>query len=66
MHRDGSMLAVAASYTYEEGNIDHPPDAVFVRPMQVGCSCYAMPCVPCLKHSSEVQSTEVHRDCHKT
>lgn len=28
---DGSLLAVAASYTYEEGEKDHPPDAVFLR-----------------------------------
>ena len=25
--------AVASSYTYEEGDKDHPPDAVFVRPV---------------------------------
>ena len=30
----GTKLAVAASYTFEEGEGDHPPDAIFVR--QVG------------------------------
>jgi cell cycle arrest protein BUB3 len=30
-NKAGDMLAVAASYTYEEGEKDHPPDAVFVR-----------------------------------
>jgi cell cycle arrest protein BUB3 len=28
---DGSLLAIAASYTYEEGERDHPPDTVFIR-----------------------------------
>lgn len=28
---DGSLLAVAASYTYEEGEKEHPTDAVFLR-----------------------------------
>jgi len=28
---DGSLLAVAASYTYEEGEKEHPPDAIFLR-----------------------------------
>jgi len=27
----GSLLAIAASYTFEEGEKDHPPDAVYVR-----------------------------------
>ena len=27
---DGSLLAVAVSYTFERGNIDHPPDQVHV------------------------------------
>ncbi|KAI8819489.1 WD40-repeat-containing domain protein [Fimicolochytrium jonesii] len=31
---DGSMLAVASSYSFDEGEKDHPPDSVFVR--QVG------------------------------
>ncbi|KAF5177567.1 Mitotic checkpoint protein bub3 [Thalictrum thalictroides] len=29
--RDGRMLAVASSYTYEYGNKPHEPDAIFVR-----------------------------------
>ncbi|KAF9675809.1 hypothetical protein SADUNF_Sadunf09G0071900 [Salix dunnii] len=29
--RDGSLLAVASSYTYEEGDKPHEPDAIFVR-----------------------------------
>ncbi|KAL7753344.1 mitotic spindle checkpoint protein Bub3 [Sorochytrium milnesiophthora] len=28
---DGTKLAVAASYTFEEGEKDHPPDTIFVR-----------------------------------
>jgi len=27
----GQTLAIASSYTYEEGEKDHPPDAVFIR-----------------------------------
>lgn len=30
-NHDGSMLAVAASYTFEEGEKDHPPDQVYIR-----------------------------------
>ncbi|KAG1342074.1 putative Mitotic checkpoint protein BUB3.1 [Cocos nucifera] len=29
--RDGRLLAVASSYTFEEGDIAHEPDAIFVR-----------------------------------
>ncbi|KAJ2747621.1 mitotic spindle checkpoint protein Bub3 [Coemansia sp. BCRC 34301] len=29
----GSVLAVASSYTYEEGEKDHPPDAIWIKPM---------------------------------
>uniref|UniRef100_A0A6U4SK10 Mitotic checkpoint protein n=1 Tax=Hemiselmis andersenii TaxID=464988 RepID=A0A6U4SK10_HEMAN len=29
----GAILAVASSYTFEEGEKDHPPDKVFFRPM---------------------------------
>lgn len=32
--RTGEMLAVAASYAYEQGERDHPPDAIFVRAVQ--------------------------------
>ena len=28
---DGEALAVAASYTYENGDVAHPPDAIYVR-----------------------------------
>jgi len=28
---DGSLLAVAASYTHENGDIEHPPDKVYLR-----------------------------------
>ncbi|KAJ3041908.1 mitotic spindle checkpoint protein Bub3 [Rhizophlyctis rosea] len=30
---DGNLLAVAASYTFEEGEKDHPPDSIFIKPM---------------------------------
>jgi cell cycle arrest protein BUB3 len=30
-NHDGTLLAIASSYTYEEGEKDHPPDAIFVR-----------------------------------
>lgn len=32
-NHDGSELAIAASYTYEEGEREHPRDEIFVRPM---------------------------------
>ncbi|XP_071946802.1 mitotic checkpoint protein BUB3-like [Antedon mediterranea] len=28
---DGSILAIASSYMYENGDIDHPDDAIFIR-----------------------------------
>lgn len=28
---DGSLLAVASSYTFEEGEKDHPKDSIFIR-----------------------------------
>jgi cell cycle arrest protein BUB3 len=28
---NGGLLAVASSYTYEEGERDHPADAIYVR-----------------------------------
>ena len=31
---DGTLLAIAASYTFEEGDISHPDDNVFVRKVQ--------------------------------
>nr|GEY12616.1 mitotic checkpoint protein BUB3.1 [Tanacetum cinerariifolium] len=30
-NKDGRLLAVTSSYTYEEGEIPHEPDAIFVR-----------------------------------
>lgn len=30
-NRDGSLLAVASSYTWEEGEKDHPADAIYIR-----------------------------------
>ena len=31
--RDGRTLAVASSYTYEQGEQAHAPDAIYLRPM---------------------------------
>lgn len=31
--RDGSEIAIASSYTFEEGERDHPRDEIFIRPM---------------------------------
>lgn len=33
-NHDGTQLAVAASYTFEKGEKDNPPDAIYVRQMQ--------------------------------
>ncbi|KAF4319957.1 hypothetical protein BBO99_00004436 [Phytophthora kernoviae] len=33
-NQDGSVLAIAASYTYEEGEKDHPNDAIFLHTVQ--------------------------------
>jgi len=33
---DGSMLAVASSYTFEEGDKEHPPDQIYIRSVQEG------------------------------
>ena len=32
-NHDGSELAIASSYTFEEGERDHPRDEIFVRPI---------------------------------
>ncbi|CAG8482890.1 12569_t:CDS:2, partial [Acaulospora morrowiae] len=32
-NKDGTCLAIASSYTFEEGEKDHPPDSVFIRPI---------------------------------
>ncbi|KAJ2786177.1 mitotic spindle checkpoint protein Bub3 [Coemansia javaensis] len=29
----GTLLAVAASYTYDEGERDHPPDSIWIKPV---------------------------------
>uniref|UniRef100_A0A0D9X102 Anaphase-promoting complex subunit 4 WD40 domain-containing protein n=1 Tax=Leersia perrieri TaxID=77586 RepID=A0A0D9X102_9ORYZ len=34
--RDGRLLAVASSYTFEEGDKPHPPDAIFIRDVNEG------------------------------
>jgi len=31
--REGKYLAVAASYAWEQGEKEHPPDAIFIRPV---------------------------------
>ncbi|KAJ3362996.1 hypothetical protein HDU91_003170 [Kappamyces sp. JEL0680] len=31
--KDGSLLAIASSYTYEEGEKDHPVDSIHIRPI---------------------------------
>ncbi|POM75193.1 Mitotic checkpoint protein [Phytophthora palmivora] len=33
-NQDGSVLAIAASYTYEQGEKDHPNDAIFLHMVQ--------------------------------
>lgn len=33
-NRSGSLLAIASSYTYSEGERDHPNDALFIRTIQ--------------------------------
>lgn len=30
----GAKLAIAASYTFEKGEVDHPADRIYVRDMQ--------------------------------
>ncbi|TMW64464.1 hypothetical protein Poli38472_011344 [Pythium oligandrum] len=35
-NHDGSILAIASSYTYEEGEKDHPNDAIFLHTVQPG------------------------------
>ena len=32
-NNEGTYLAVASSYTYEAGEQDHPPDAIYLRPI---------------------------------
>ena len=29
--KDGSVLAIASSYMYEEGEQEHPEDAIYIR-----------------------------------
>mmetsp|Transcript_16047 Transcript_16047/g.34697 ORF Transcript_16047/g.34697 Transcript_16047/m.34697 type:complete len:350 (+) Transcript_16047:105-1154(+) len=33
-NRDGSLLAVASSYAHERGDIEHEPDAIYIRSIQ--------------------------------
>ena len=33
-NQDGSVLAIASSYTYEEGEKDHPVDSVYLHRTQ--------------------------------
>ncbi|CAO3693675.1 unnamed protein product [Rhizopus stolonifer] len=33
-NHDGSMLAIASSYTFDEGERDHAPDTIFIRNLQ--------------------------------
>jgi cell cycle arrest protein BUB3 len=30
-NHDGTLLAIASSYTFEEGEKDHPSDAIYIR-----------------------------------
>jgi cell cycle arrest protein BUB3 len=32
-NKDGSLLAVASSYMFEQGEAQHPADAIFIRQM---------------------------------
>ena len=32
-NHDGSELAIASSYTYEDGEREHPRDEIFIRPI---------------------------------
>ena len=32
-NHDGTELAIASSYTYEDGEREHPRDEIFIRPM---------------------------------
>ena len=32
-NHDGSELAIASSYTYEDGEREHPRDEIFIRPV---------------------------------
>lgn len=32
-NHDGTELAIASSYTFEEGEREHPKDEIYVRPM---------------------------------
>jgi cell cycle arrest protein BUB3 len=33
-NEDGSQLAIASSYTFEDGEREHPRDEIYVRAMQ--------------------------------
>ena len=32
-NQDGTQLAIAASYTFEKGEMEHPSDGIYVRDM---------------------------------
>ena len=32
-NHDGTELAIASSYTYEDGEREHPRDEIFIRPI---------------------------------
>jgi cell cycle arrest protein BUB3 len=32
-NHDGSQLAIASSYTFEDGEREHPHDEIYIRPM---------------------------------
>lgn len=32
-NNDSTLMAVASSYCYEQGEVEHPPDALFIRPV---------------------------------
>lgn len=33
-NRDGDKLAIAASYTFEKGVVDHPADKIYLRSLE--------------------------------
>ncbi len=35
-NREGKYLAVASSYTWEQGDKEHPADAIYIRPVSEG------------------------------
>ena len=33
-NHDGSLLAIASSYTFEQGDVEHPPDEIFIHAVE--------------------------------